>query len=63
MKKIRIGNDINVVWQIKENGVNANLADQTTDIPLTLKLDSVLIALLSAGEIAVATNKNWNVII
>ena len=26
MKKIRIGNDINVVWQIKENGVNANLA-------------------------------------
>ena len=41
----------------------ANLANQTTDIPLTLKLDSVLIALLSAGEIAVATNKNWNVII
>jgi hypothetical protein len=41
----------------------ANLADQTADVPLTLKLDSVLIALLSAGEIAVATNKNWNVII
>ena len=41
----------------------ANLADQTADVPLTLKLDSVLIALLSAGEIAVATNKNWNVTI
>ena len=41
----------------------ANLANQTTDVPLTLKLDSTLIALLSAGEIAVATNKNWNVTI
>ena len=41
----------------------ANLADQTADVPLTLKLDSTLIALLSAAEIAVATNKNWNVTI
>ena len=41
----------------------ANLANQTTDVPLTLKLDSTLIALLSAAEIAVATNKNWNVTI
>lgn len=39
----------------------ANLADQTTDIPLTLTLDSVLKALLTGAEIAVATNKNWNV--
>lgn len=26
MKRIRIGNDVSVAWQIKENGVNANLA-------------------------------------